>query len=445
MQVSEVIAKKRDGIELSETELQFLLQSYLSGHAKDYQMSAWLMAVYFQSLTEKELSTWTRLMWKSGVTFPRENQSEYWIDKHSTGGVGDKPSLILVPLVHRLSEKLIGKGKVKIPMISGRGLGHSGGTLDKLDSVPGFSSKIPMKEALSLISQKGFFMLGQTEEIAPADKQLYALRDVTATVESIPLIVSSIMSKKLAESPNGIVFDVKTGTGAFMPTEAKAESLANALVAAAKKENVDVAAVITRMDEPLGWKVGNALEVEECAQFFQGKQEKGLREVVFELASQMVFLASKKKISAKEVKSYCEKICREPETFQTFIEMFENQGGSWNEFEKSLKLSRESLSSFEFRAEKSGILEKCEARAFGLLLIEIGGGRRTKEDQINYGVGFEFSKKCGDRVEKGDLIAKVFHHHSADVKLLSEKMAKAVQIGDNQALTPKSWVVRKFL
>lgn len=443
MQVSEIIAKKRDGKELSPTELEHFLTGYIQGEIKDYQMSAWLMAVYFQGMTDAELSTWTRLMWKSGHSFPRKNKNEFWIDKHSTGGVGDKTSLLLVPLVHRLCEKLLGKGKVKIPMISGRGLGHSGGTLDKLDSVPGFNSQVDIQQALDLLDKNGFFMLGQTEKIAPADKKIYALRDVTATVESYPLIVSSIMSKKLAESPDGIVFDVKTGTGAFMPTLEKAEKLANLLVGAAKKEKVDSSALITNMNEPLGWKVGNALEVEECADFLRGKQEKGMREVVFELAAHMVSLASHRKLTAEEVLSQCDSVCQEPETFALFQTMFESQKGNWNAFEVSLKKEREKLRVYDFKATEDGYLEVCEAKSFGLLLIQLGGGRLKKEDQIDYHVGFEFLKKCGDRVQKKDTIVRVFHRQENEMPAIQEKISKAIKISANGV--NQKWVVKKVL
>ncbi len=444
MQVSEIIAKKRDGKELCLEELDTLITGYLSGEIKDYQMSAWLMAVYFKGMTENELSNWTRLMWKSGQSFPRRNKTEFWIDKHSTGGVGDKPSLILVPLVHRLCEKLIGPGLVKIPMISGRGLGHSGGTLDKLDSVPGFTSQIEMNEALDLISNNGFFMLGQTDKIAPADKMIYALRDVTATVESNPLIVSSIMSKKLAESPDGIVFDVKTGSGAFMTSVEKAELLASLLVSAAKKEKVDAVALITKMDEPLGWKVGNALEIEECAEFIQGNQEKGMQEVVFELASQMVSLASRRTLSSEEVKKHCSEVCKEPETFAVFKKMFEYQSGNWDLFVEQSKAERKRLLQYEFKATQDGTLESLEAKSFGLLLIALGGGRLKKEDKIDYHVGFEFIKKCGDSVKKGDTIVKVFHRKDGEKPLIQEKISQAVKIGNSRPVQ-QDWVVKKVL
>mgnify|MGYP000266991989 CR=1 FL=1 len=445
MQVSEIIAKKRDGLELSESELEYLLKSYLDKDTKDYQMSAWLMAVYFKGLSEKELSIWTRLMWKSGLTFPRANRNTFWIDKHSTGGVGDKTSLVLVPLVHQLGEKLLGPGKLQIPMISGRGLGHSGGTLDKLDSIPGFSSQIPMKEALKLISERGFFMLGQTEEIAPADKQLYALRDVTATVESIPLIVSSIMSKKLAESPDGIVFDVKTGSGAFMTTEERAEQLASHLVRASKKENVDAVAVVSKMDEPLGWKVGNLLEIEECAEFLKGKQEPGLQEVVFELATQMVFLASKRTLKPESIREKCLEVSQSPETFKKFVEMFENQGGNWKSFESNAQKMRQELACFEFQAPDSGIFASCEAKSIGLLLIDLGGGRRTKEDIIDTRVGFEFLKKCGDEVARGETLVKVYYNPKTDLKSVQEKLTKAIQVSSGKEFQKQSLLVKNYL
>ncbi|NBT58672.1 thymidine phosphorylase, partial [bacterium] len=243
MRPTEIISKKKRGEEHSPEELSLFLDAFLKGEVTDYQMSAWLMAVCFQGMTPKERTEWTRLMWKSGISFQRAERSTYWIDKHSTGGVGDKTSLILVPVVMAAAEKLLGTGKIKLPMVSGRGLGHTGGTLDKLESVIGFSPMLKVEDSLRLLDGNGFFMIGQTEEIAPADRRIYALRDATSTVDSVPLIVSSILCKKLAESLDGIVFDVKMGRGAFMKTPEAAKTLAAALVSTAKAENVDAVAL----------------------------------------------------------------------------------------------------------------------------------------------------------------------------------------------------------
>ena len=267
MQTQELILKKRSGLELSTEELRELLYGYLEGDVKDYQMSAWLMAVFFQGLSDRELRDWTRLMWQSGRSFARSHRNDFWVDKHSTGGVGDKTSLLLVPLVTAVFQSLNIDG-VRIPMVSGRGLGHTGGTLDKLESVPGFSPQISFEEADELLSSNHFFMMGQTQEMAPADRLIYALRDVTGTVESQPLIVSSIMSKKLSESLDGIVFDVKVGKGAFMKNLEQARSLAEGLRGVAKAQKLASVAAMTSMDEPLGSTIGNFVEGRNRGQIF---------------------------------------------------------------------------------------------------------------------------------------------------------------------------------
>ena len=288
MQIKELIRKKRDGGVTEPAEIDALVSGYLRGEIKDYQMTAWLMAVYFRGLSDEETSALTRCMWKSGSSFPRKHRDDFWIDKHSTGGVGDKTSLILVPLVIAVAHRLFGKGKLRIPMVSGRGLAHTAGTLDKLEAVPGFNSSITVDRALRLLDENDFFMMGQTPELAPADRLIYALRDVTGTVENLSLIVASIMSKKCAESLDGLIFDVKTGTGAFMPTIESAREMAGTLLSVSKAQGLEAVALISRMDEPLGFKVGHHLEVEECADFLSGRRDKGLNEVTIRLASWMI-------------------------------------------------------------------------------------------------------------------------------------------------------------
>ncbi|NBX76596.1 MAG: thymidine phosphorylase, partial [Proteobacteria bacterium] len=332
MRPSEIISKKKRGEEHSFEELREFLDCFLNGEVTDYQMSAWLMAVCFKGMTAQERTEWTRLMWKSGESFKRTERETYWVDKHSTGGVGDKTSLVLVPIVTAAAQKLYGHGKVKLPMISGRGLGHTGGTLDKLESVSGFSPRKRVREALQLLDQNGFFMIGQTEEIAPADSRIYALRDATATVDSIPLIVSSILCKKLAESLDGIIFDVKVGAGAFMKSTQSAKDLAEALVSTSKMQKLDAVAVISRMDEPNGWAVGNFVEVEECWEFLEGKQEEGLKNLVTELGGQMLCLAGWRTVSLEKCRQLIEEESSSHQSRQLFQKMFEAQGGNWTEF-----------------------------------------------------------------------------------------------------------------
>lgn len=429
MQIKEIIAKKRDGEELDLEALRPIVDGFARGDVPDYQMAAFLMAVFFRGMTGGETAILTELMWKSGVTFPRAEQTDFWIDKHSTGGVGDKPSLILVPLVTAVCGRLLGKSAVRIPMVSGRGLGHSGGTLDKLESVPGFSPKITMAHALALIEKNDFFMMGQTEDLAPADRVMYALRDVTGTVESIPLIVSSIMSKKLSENLNGLVFDVKSGNGAFMKTAAQAETLARALVEVAKRKGVDAVALLTRMDEPLGFKVGHSLEVEECADYLRGtSREKGLDEVTLALAASMIHLGSRKKISLAQAHKECESELVSGRAFPIFVTMFEAQGGNWRKFEDHRRSGCDKLLCYAFASPKNGYVAKVEAHAFGVLLNAIGGGRQSTDGVIDFEVGMEFKRKVGDKVEEGEPIVLVFFRDEAHRQAIADTLRNAVHV-----------------
>jgi pyrimidine-nucleoside phosphorylase/thymidine phosphorylase len=423
----ELIRHKRDGGTHSTQELEALLGGYLRGDIADYQLAAWLMAVYFRGLSPEETGEWTRLMWQSGATFPRAHRRDFWIDKHSTGGVGDKTSLILVPWVHAVCRRLFGES-VKIPMVSGRGLGHSGGTLDKLESVPGFSPDLPMERAVQLLAEQGFVMMGQTQDIAPADRRLYALRDVTATVECVPLIVSSILSKKLAENLDGLILDVKVGAGAFMKTPAEARRLADALIAVAASHGVKVTAVLTRMEEPLGLCVGNQLEVEECADFLSGeRRDSGLDEVCTALAVQMVATASRGTLSPSAALEACRRELDTGEPQAIFRQMLEAQGGRWADFLR-LRQDRPGLRVFEARAPRSGKLAAIDALAIGRLVHALGGGRSRKEDAIDYGVGVIFEKKCGDMVCGGDRIARVFYRRDDQVARIEHEWQAAVRV-----------------
>lgn len=405
-QVTQLIRNKQSGNPHSRQEIEFLIQSYLSGAIQDYHMAAWLMAVYFKGMDANETQYLVECMWHSGATLPRENRQGFWVDKHSTGGVGDKTSLILVPLVTAVSHKVLG-GAVKIPMVSGRGLDFTGGTLDKLESVPGFTSNIELADAMPLLAKNGFFMLGQTKELAPADRLLYALRDVTSTVECRPLIVSSILSKKLAENLDGLVLDVKFGPGAFMKEFASAKQLATALAETAARAGVKAVSVLTRMDEPLGWKVGHQLEVEECADYLQGKRrEPGLHSVTLELAAQMVSLSSRGKLSPQEAKQECESCLESPEPFRLFVQMFESQGGRWAEFEtrRAQLVKRHRV---PVCAPADGYLEKVDSLAIARLVRGLGGGRQSKESSVDLDVGVEIYKKTGDSVRKGETVYDV--------------------------------------
>ncbi len=433
MQAKEIITKKRKGLENSKDELEFLLSGFLKGEIKEYQLSAWLMAVFFQGMTEKELTHWTELMWHSGSTLPREKNvnlsKQFWIDKHSTGGVGDKVSLILVPLVRKVVEKFLGDIDIRIPMISGRGLGHTGGTLDKLESVSGFSTQLETREALDLLKDQGFFMAGQTESIAPADRRIYSLRDVTGTIESIPLIVSSIMSKKLAENLDGILFDVKTGLGAFMEKIEDSKALACGLLAVAKRQGLESVALLSQMDEPLGYKVGNFLEVEECADFLNGKKrEPDLEKLVLVSSAWMIHLGSRKKVSCAEAQSMCEEVIARGEAFSIFRKMFESQNGNFQAFEEERDQFRDRYLTWDYLADCSGILSEMHARKLGVLLVELGGGRAVKEDSIDGKVGFEVFKKVGDEVKEGEPLIRVYHRSASEIENIKETLKESIKM-----------------
>lgn len=426
MQFAEVIARKRDGGALASQTIENTVKAFTRGEIPDYQMAAFLMAVFFRGMSPEETSSLTNAMWKSGETLPRKNRADYWIDKHSTGGVGDKPSLILVPLVTAVCRRHLGKGAVRIPMISGRGLGHSGGTLDKLEAVRGFSTRIPEERALELLEKNDFFMMGQTDAIAPADRKLYALRDVTATVECLPLIVSSIMSKKLSENLDGLVFDVKFGEGAFMTTLEQARALGLALCETARLQRLDAVAVLTSMEEPLGWTVGNALEIEEAAAFVRGeRQEPGLRRVTLELAAWMVHLGSRRQMGVEEARRACEAELSHGTVLPLFVDMLEAQGGDWDGFERR----KRPCLIHEIKAPRAGEIERMNAKTFGLLLNAIGGGRAKKEDDVDPEVGMTILKKRGDRVDAGEPIVRVHHRHKDDVPAIESALATAIQIG----------------
>lgn len=441
--ITQIIERKRDGYENSPEELEFLLKGFLQGDVKDYQMSAWLMAVCCRGLTPSELNVWTELMWKSGKSFPRRGKPgvrrAYWIDKHSTGGVGDKTSLILVPLVVSVSHRVLGKKRTCIPMVSGRGLGHTGGTLDKLESLSGMKSLMDLSKAMDLLEQNGFFMMGQTKDLAPADRLLYALRDVTGTVESIPLIVSSIMSKKLAESLDGIVFDVKTGSGAFMRTEKDARLLATNLVSVAAKQGIDATALLTRMDEPLGYKIGNFLEVEECADYLKGTQrERSLHEVVLALATEMLVLASRGKLTAAKARAECEEELESPRPFALYKKMFTSQGGDWASYEQ-LQSRVQKLPKVVLRSEKKGFVSSIHVRDVGFFLNSLGGGRKQLGETVDPLVGIELHKKIGDGVGAGDAIMTVYFRRPGEEKRIRDEGLKLFTV--NQAKRKNAVVV----
>ncbi len=397
---AEIIKKKRNGLSLSTEEIRFLIENYTSGQIPDYQMAAFLMAVYFKGMTTEETAELTRCMLHSGTTVDLSSVSGFKVDKHSTGGVGDKTSLILGPLVASLG--------VPVPMISGRGLGHTGGTLDKLESIPGFNINLPLADFVKKVREHQICFIGQTKEICPADKKMYALRDVTATVESLPLISASIMSKKLAEGIDGLVLDVKFGSGAFMKKVEDAEALAQSLIAIAKTYHKKVVGLLTNMDQPLGRFAGNSLEIEECIAIMKGEchfNSQGLdlyadtRELSLWLSAHMILLSG---LASSEDQAYqiCKQALDSGKAYQKFLEMCRAQGGNPNQISKA-SLRKDVL------AESAGFVSSFQTENIGLAGIILRAGREKISDSLDLTSGIEFHLKIGDKVSVGDTIFTV--------------------------------------
>lgn len=400
MNVVELIRKKREGASLTEEEFRFLISGYVEGAVPDYQMSAFLMACFFRGLSDAETLTLTRLMMHSGAVVDLSDVPGVKVDKHSTGGVGDKVSLILAPIVASCG--------VPVPMISGRGLGHTGGTLDKLESIPGFRTNLSLTEYKSVIQEIGLVMIGQTNEITPADKKMYALRDVTATVESIPLIASSIMSKKLAEGIDALVLDVKTGRGAFMQTHEKSVELAQTMVKIGTRFNKQTIGFITDMNEPLGSTIGNWLEVVESVECLRGVRgnndlSSDLMELTHTLAGAMLMLGKKADTIEKGIELSKQSI-KSGQAYQKFLQLVSRQGGDRSAIENLEKypLPRHTL---EVKTLNEGYVSGIDALEMGLTAIMLGAGREKIDDRIDHKAGIVLKKKSGDRVEIGDTLA----------------------------------------
>ena len=407
MQTYELIKKKRSGGELTREELTYLIEGYTRGNIPDYQISAFMMAVYFQGMTDNETYNYTDLLLHSGTTIDLSVLKKISVDKHSTGGVGDKVSIPLSPLVAAAG--------VPVPMISGRGLGHTGGTLDKLESIPGFRVNLTKKEFLSALKKYNMAMMGQTADIVPADKKLYALRDVTGTIESMPLIVGSILSKKLAEGANGIVFDVKTGSGAFMHKRMHAMQLAMALVKMAKKFGQKSVALVTDMDQPLGNAVGNALEIRESIALLQGKGPEDLEKIVAELGGYMLLLGKKAK-TQKEGRNKIYQLIENGEGLKWFKLMVKAQGGN-PKIVDNPELLPTAKHLHVIKSEISGYLHELDAMKIGRGSVLLGAGRERIESIIDPAVGIMHHKKVGDQVEKGEPVMTIHYNEKAKLNL----------------------------
>ncbi len=408
MNCIDLIRKKRDAYQLSKEEIRYLISEYSKGNIPDYQFSAFLMAVYFQGMDFQETTNLTQAMMDSGKSLDLSNIKKPKIDKHSTGGVGDKVSLILAPLMASCG--------ICVPMISGRGLGHTGGTLDKLESIPGFKTNLSVKQFKCQLKKIGVAMIGQTVEIAPADKKMYALRDVTATVDSIPLISASIMSKKLAEDLDGLVLDIKLGNGAFIKDYKKAKELARTMIQISKRSSVKVITILTDMNNPLGNYTGNSLEIIETIEALKGRGPEDLMEITFALAKAMLKLAN-----IKGGEKLLEKKIASGGALNKFKEIIHYQGGDVRVIDDYSRLPV-AKNRIKVKAQKTGYIHHINTFDIGMLLVQLGGGRFKKEEKIDLSCGFRIYKKIGDYVKKGECLVKIFCDNRSKTRSVVKQM-----------------------
>lgn len=398
MRMYDLIEKKRDGYELDKEEIEYIISEYTNGNIPDYQMSAFLMAVYFKGMNHLETLNLTLAMRNSGDILDLSGIEGIKVDKHSTGGVGDKTTLVVAPMVAACG--------VPVAKMSGRGLGHTGGTIDKLESFEGYNTIIPTDEFISNVNSIKIAIVGQTANLAPADKKIYALRDVTATVDNISLIASSIMSKKLASGADAIVLDVKTGSGAFMKEEKDAIKLAQEMVGIGNGAGKETVAVITDMDQPLGCAVGNALEVKEAIEALNGKGPDDLMELCYVLGSYML-VAAKKAENTEYARRMLEKVIEDKSAFNKFGELISAQGGDAGILNEPDRLLKATIV-MEIPSDNSGFVEKIDTSDIGRAVLMLGGGRETKESETDLSVGVILHKKVGDKVEEGDILATIY-------------------------------------
>lgn len=426
MRMYDIIHKKRNGGELSEEEIRFFIEGYTDESIPDYQAAALCMAVYFRGMTPKETSILTLAMAESGDQIDLGGIEGFTVDKHSTGGVGDKTSLIVVPIVASCGGK--------VAKMSGRGLGHTGGTVDKLESIPGFRTELNPDDFIKQVNGIGLCIVGQTGELAPADKRLYALRDVTATVESIPLIASSIMSKKLAAGSKGIVLDVKTGSGAFMKTVEESENLAKEMVAIGKSAGRSVTAVITNMDIPLGDSVGNSLEVIEAIKTLKGEGESDLTEVCLTLAAQMLSMVTGE--DEKTCYSMAKGAIDNGLAINKLREMISAQGGNANVVD-DYSLFKQPKYTAEIFSECDGYIEHTDAEKIGIASVILGAGREKKGDPIDPSAGIVLKKKTGDYVKKGEPLAVFYTDDEGKIEGAKQEFLDAFIFGDERTQPQK--------
>lgn len=425
MRMVDLIAKKRDGKELTKEEISFIVEGYTSGDIPDYQMSAFTMAVFFQGMTANEQAELTMSMVQSGDTIDLSAIEGVKVDKHSTGGVGDTTTLILAPLVAAVG--------VPVAKMSGRGLGHTGGTIDKLEAVKGFHVEIDKKEFIELVNKNKVAVVGQSGNLTPADKKIYALRDVTATVNSLPLIAASIMSKKIAAGADAIVLDVKTGAGAFMKNLEDAKALAQSMVNIGNNVGRQTMAVISDMSQPLGFAIGNALEVEEAIDTLKGKGPKDLEELCLVLGSYMVYLANKAS-SLEEARRMLQGVIGNGKALESFKTFLAAQGGDPSVVDDVAKLPQ-AAHKIEVKAEKDGYVSEIVADEMGTAAMWLGAGRATKDSEIDLAVGLMLRKKVGDEVKKGESLVTIYSNKE-DVQEVREHILKNINISSEKVDAP---------
>ncbi|WP_282943136.1 pyrimidine-nucleoside phosphorylase [Paenibacillus sp. RC67] len=420
MRMVDLIEKKRDGKELTTEEINFIIEGYTKNEIPDYQVSALAMAIFFKDMTERERADLTMAIVNSGETIDLSAIEGVKVDKHSTGGVGDTTTLVLAPLVAALD--------IPVAKMSGRGLGHTGGTIDKLEAIEGFHVEISKEQFVDLVNRHKIAVIGQTGNLTPADKKLYALRDVTATVDSIPLIASSIMSKKIAAGSDAIVLDVKTGAGAFMKTAEDAKELAQAMVRIGNNVGRKTMAVISDMSQPLGYAIGNALEVKEAIDTLQGNGPKDLEELCLALGRQMVFLANKAS-SLEEAEEMLREVIRNGKALEKFKSFIENQGGDPSVVDHPEKLPQAAYQ-IEVLAKEDGVVAEIIADEIGTAAMLLGAGRATKESEIDLAVGLMLNKKIGDTVKAGESLVTI-HANRQEVQDVIDMIYTNIRIADH--------------
>ncbi|MET1103601.1 pyrimidine-nucleoside phosphorylase [Enterococcus faecium] len=420
MRMVDLIEKKRDGNELSKEEIEYIVTNYTNGKIPDYQVSALLMAIFYQDMTNEEITNLTLAIANSGDVIDLSSLEGIKVDKHSTGGVGDTTTLILAPLVASVG--------VTVAKMSGRGLGYTGGTLDKLEAIPGFQIELSDEEFVRIVNESKVAVIGQSGNLAPADKKLYALRDVTATVDSLPLIASSIMSKKIAAGADAIVLDVTTGDGAFMKNIEDARRLAKTMTSIGKLANRETVAVISDMSEPLGEAIGNSLEVVEAIETLQGNGPEDLVEMCYALGSQMVVLAGKAK-TTDEARTLLQEALESGKALAKYKEMIQNQGGdpAIVEHPERILTARYTM---ELPAKQSGVVSKIVANELGIAAMMLGAGRKTKEEDIDHAVGLKLHKKIGDTVTKGESLLTIYSNDE-EITSVIELLYKNIEIGES--------------